>query len=136
MLGSAMYVGGLSARVPMEIDRFTPTFRNVIIRDLIVEGGTWFLRVAGIPESPARNVFIERVKAYTQRLMQLHDLNMLTLRDAELEAEEDFIDVSQVRNLYFDNVLFEVPDGKVDWQIVPGENENLFVDGKSISPIF
>lgn len=136
MLGSAMYVGGLSARVPMEVDRFTPTFRNVFIRDLIIEDGTWFLRVAGIPESPARNVTIERVTAHTQRLMQLHDLNMLTLRDAQLSADSNLIDVSQVRNLYLENVTFDVPGGKVDWQIEPGENENLFVDGKRIFESF
>ena len=136
MLGSAMYVGGLSARVPMEVDRFTPTFRNVFIRDLIIEDGTWFLRVAGIPESPARNVTIERVTAHTQRLMQLHDLNMLTLRDARLTAGSNLIDVSQVRNLYLENVTFDVPGGKVDWQIEPGENENLYVDGKSIFESF
>ena len=136
MLGSAMYVGGLSARVPMEVDRFTPTFRNVFIRDLIIEDGTWFLRVAGIPESPARNVTIERVTAHTQRLMQLHDLNMLTLRDAQLSAGSNLIDVSQVRNLYLENVTFDVPEGKVDWQIEPSENENLYVDGKSIFESF
>jgi hypothetical protein len=131
-----MYVGGLSARVPMEVDRFTPTFRNVFIRDLIIEDGTWFLRVAGIPESPARNVTIERVTAHTQRLMQLHDLNMLTLRDAQLSAGSELIDISQVRNLYLENVTFDVPGGKADWQIEPGENENLCVDGKRIFESF
>ncbi|MBO4754077.1 MAG: glycoside hydrolase family 28 protein [Bacteroidales bacterium] len=132
MLGAAMYVGGLSARVPMEVDRFTPTFRNVVIRDLIVEDGTWFLRVIGIPESPARNVTIERVKAHSQRLMQLHDLNMLTLCDAELSADSAVIDISQVRNLYLENVTFDLPEGEEKWQMEPGDNENIFIDGKSL----
>ena len=136
MLGSAMYVGGLSARVPMEVDRFTPTFRNVVIRDLIVEDGTWFLRVVGIPESPARNVTIERVTSKTQRLMYLHDLNMLTLREAQLKADEATIDISQVRNLSLENVTFNVPEGKENWLIEPGDNENLYMDGESLLKAF
>ncbi len=133
MLGSAEYVGGLSARVPMEVDRFTPAYRNVEIRDLIVEDATWFLRVIGIPESPARNVTIEHVQAHSQRLMQLHDLNMLTLRDAHLSADSSVVDISQVRNLRIERVTFEVPGGEVQWQLSPGDNENLYLDGKSIT---
>ena len=68
--------------------------------------------------------------------MQLHDLNMLTLRDAQLSADSNLIDISQVRNLYLENVSIDVPEGKADWQIEPGENENLFVDGKSIFESF
>lgn len=133
MLGSAVYVGGLSARVPMPFDRFTPSYRNVFIRDLIVEDGTYFLRVTGIPESPARNIIIERIKAYSKRAMQLHDLNMLTLRDAKLKADTDTIGVSQVRNLYLERVTFDVPGGQPVWQMEPGDNENIFIDGQSLT---
>ena len=61
---------------------------------------------------------------------------MLTLRDAQLSADSNLIDISQVRNLYLENVTFDVPGGKVDWQIEPGENENLLVDGKRIFESF
>ena len=132
MLGAAIYVGGLSARVPMDFDRFTPAYRNVFIRDNIIEGGTYFLKVNGIPESPARNVTIERIQSHTKRLMLLHDLNMLTIRDSELSADEAEIDVSGVRNLYLENVNFKVSSGKEEWKIEPDSNENLFINGKSM----
>ena len=132
MLGAAIYVGGLSARVPMDFDHFTPAYRNVFIRDNIIEGGTYFLKVNGIPESPARNVTIERIQSRTKRLMLLHDLNMLTIRDSELTADEAEIDVSGVRNLYLENVNFKVPSGKEVWKIEPDSNENLFINGKSM----
>lgn len=132
MLGSAEYVGGKSARVPMEVDRFTPVYRNVRISDLIVEDAAIFVKVVGIPESPARNVTIERVQAHSQRLMLLHDLNMFTLRDAEISSASENIDASQVRNLYFENVRFKVPGGEPVWQILIDDNENLYVDGVSV----
>ena len=57
---------------------------------------------------------------------------MLTLRDAELSADSAVIDISQVRNLYLENVTFDLPEGEEKWQIEPGDNENLFIDGKSL----
>ena len=125
MLGSAEYVGGQAARVPMEVTRFTPSYRNVVIRDVVVEAGSIFLKVTGIPESPARNITIERVTSHTKRLMALHDLNMLTLRQAQLTAEDPHIDLSEVRNVSFDQVSFDVPGGDVDWQISGAETENI-----------
>ncbi|MBQ4445587.1 MAG: hypothetical protein II910_04975, partial [Prevotella sp.] len=60
------------------------------------------------------------------------DLNMLTIRDSELTADEAEIDVSGVRNLYLENVNFKVPSGKEVWKIEPDSNENLFINGKSM----
>ena len=133
MLGAAIYVGGLSARVPMPFDPFTPAYRNIVIRDLIIENASYFLKVNGIPESPARNVTIERIQSHSRRLMLLNDINMLTLRDCRLSADNGDIEVSQARNVYLENVSFEVPEGKVAWKMKEGDNENLFIDGKSLT---
>lgn len=108
MLGSAMYVGGLSAREPMPIDRFTPLYRNVRISDLIIEDADIFLKVTGIPESPARHILIERVESRSRRLFSLHDLEDCTLRQAHLVGEEPALDISVVKGLTLDNVQFEV----------------------------
>ena len=65
--------------------------------------------------------------------MLLNDINMLTLRDCRLSADNGDIEVSQARNVYLEDVSFEVPEGKVAWKMKEGDNENLFVDGKSLT---
>jgi len=132
MLGSAMYVGGQAARVPMEVDRFTPVYHNVEIRDLVVEDAAIFLKISGIPESPARNVLIEHVVAKSKQLLKIHDLNTCTLRDARLTGETAIQELKDVRNLRLDNVTFEVPGLEVKWDIEGSKTENLYWEGNSI----
>ena len=40
---------------------------------------------------------------------------------------------TEVIDLRLENVSFEVPEGKVAWKMKEGDNENLFVDGKSLT---
>lgn len=130
MLGSAVYVGGQADRVPMEVDRFTPAYRNVEIRDLIVEGAAIFFKCSGIPESPARNVLIERVEAKSKQVMKLHDLNVCTLRNAKLTGDDPVMDLLDVSNLRLENVTITVPGSKVDWRIGGTHTENIYWENK------
>lgn len=125
MLGASMYVGAQAHRVPMEVDRFTPVYRNVFIRDLIIEQGSILLKVNGIPESPARNIIMERIQSRTQRLISMHDLNMLTLSNCHLQADSPLIELLDVRNVHFDHITFDLPD-LPDWH-VEGYSENIRV---------
>ena len=133
MLGSAEYVGGQAQRVPMEVNRFTPAYRNVRISDCIVESGSIFLKCTGIPESPARNIVIERIQSHTHRLLSLHDADVIRLSDLDLTADDPAIDLLDVRNLRMDRVSFHVPGDKVDWQTGGALTENLRLDGQPLS---
>lgn len=114
MLGSALYVGSQSARTPMPLNQFTPLYRNIDIRDIVIEGATSFLKVIGIPESPAMNVSISNVTSKTKELMILHDLNHLSLTDCDLSTTGGSqIDILDGRNMTFRNVRFHTPDGQV-----------------------
>lgn len=107
MLGSSTYVGGLSKREAMEVNRFTPLFRNVQIRDIVVEGARNFLKVQGIPESPARHVVIENVEGQCQRPFVLYDLEDCQLRNIRLKVAEPAAEVIDVRGLGMENVVIE-----------------------------
>ena len=134
MLGSAIYVGGQAARVPMEVDRFTPVYRNVEIRDLVVEDANIFLKVSGIPESPARNVLIERVEAKSNQVLKLHDLNTCKLRKAKLVGADAVMDLLDVSNLRLEEVTIEVPGAEVKWQIEGTRTENLYWEEAPLVP--
>ena len=125
MLGSSTYVGALSGRVPMKRDEFTPVYRDVHIRDIIVERASCFLKVAGIPESPARGVHISRVESSTDKLMLINDMDGLTLEDAVLQSPDDAVDITDGRNLHFRRVTFRTPTGAVNKHIEGALSENI-----------
>lgn len=125
MLGSAVYVGNASQRVPMPHDQFTPVYRNIDIRDLDIRNAGYFLKINGIPESPAQNVSIQRVKAQSRRLMLLHDVNQLSLQDCRLTSDDQVIDILDGRNLTFQNIRFITPDNRVFYQPAGTLTENL-----------
>lgn len=126
MLGSAKYVGGQSARKAMPRNELTPYYRNVSIRDIIVEQANSFLNVVGIPESPALNITISNVKSTSKQLIALHDVSNLLLRNAELTTTEgNKIDISDGRNITFDNVSIQTPNGHVDVEKSGELTENL-----------
>ncbi len=126
MLGSAIYVGGQSARKAMMKNEFTPYYRNINIRDIIVEDAQCFLNVIGIPESPANNINISNVQSKTQDLIVLHDVSNLLLKNADITTTKgNKIEVSDGRNIKFENVTIHIPTGKVDVEKSGSLTENL-----------
>ncbi|MBR1464459.1 MAG: glycoside hydrolase family 28 protein [Prevotella sp.] len=129
MLGSAIYVGNASQRVAMRRDQFTPVYRNITISDLDISNANYFLNVTGIPESPAMNVRIQRVKSSSKRLMALHDINNLVVHDCQLTSDENIIDILDGRNITFSNLRFTTTDGTVKLKTDGSLTENnRFVD--------
>lgn len=133
MLGSAIYVGNASQRVAMRRDQFTPVYRNISISDLDINNANYFLNVTGIPESPAMNVHVQRVKSSSKRLMALHDINNLVVENCQLKSDDNVIDILDGRNMTFSNLQFATSDGtvklKVDGPLV--ENNHF----KNCSPM-
>lgn len=117
MLGSSQYVGSLAGRAWVEPDRFTPFYRQVRISDVVVEDATHFLKVSGIPESPATDVRISRATSNSGQLIRIHDMDGLVLEDAELTSPDNTVEISDGRNLRFERVSFKVDGGRVYRQI-------------------
>lgn len=134
MLGSPSYVGNLSQRQFMEPDRFTPMFRDVMIRDVVVERARTFLKVQGIPESPANNLLIERADAHCQNSFLLHDLDQCLIRQVSLQVESPEACLLDARNLIFEQVVVEVPGDRLHWQIEGGLVDKVFWNGEPINP--
>lgn len=126
MLGSSTYVGSQATRKMQKPDEFTPVYRNVHIKDVIIENASYFLKVAGIPESPARNVEISNVESNSKNLILINDMNGLKLKNAVLQSADNKIQISDGRNLHFEDIRFRVNGGKV-LKHVDGElSENIY----------
>lgn len=126
MLGTANFVGGLSARLPAPaLTHLTPAFRNVSIREVIVDGCRELIYVQGIPESPARNIRIENVTADTRRdtsvtaygvykpkpspyVIDLVDVDGITLRNIRAVSSKRAVRLVDAREVLFENVSLDL----------------------------
>ncbi|NDV82153.1 glycoside hydrolase family 28 protein [Bacteroides sp. 51] len=109
MLGSAFFMGELASRHPVpEVDRLTPHFRDVFIKDIIVENAEHFIRLSGIPESPAANVFMENCEVTCKELPQFTDVDGLTIKNSTITAQDSTILLVDARNITFDHVKINI----------------------------
>jgi hypothetical protein len=114
MLGSAMYVGDLAERLPArEINRLTPSYRNIVARDIIVENASQFVKITGIPETPLTNVLIENAEVKAKRLIRASDVKTFVLRQVKVESEDALIDLLDCRDITFEDVRFALPGNEV-----------------------
>jgi polygalacturonase len=114
MLGSATYVGELATRLPARpINRLTPSYKNIIARDIIVENASQFIKLNGIPETPLTNLIIENAVIKSDNLISIVDAKNVTLRNVRIQSSDSLISLIDTRNLTFENVQFSVPGKEV-----------------------
>jgi polygalacturonase len=115
MLGSKQYVGDLAKRLPaLPINKLTPVYRNVTVKDIIVENAGEFVKITGIPESPFTNFQLENAEVNAKKLMRMSDAKNFTFKNATIKTTDDAtMTLLDVQDLTFDNVKFEVPGGEV-----------------------
>jgi hypothetical protein len=110
MLGSSQHVGALANRLPLlPVNSLTPTFKNIIARNIVVERSSQFLKVNGIPESPLRNVRIEYADIKSDKLFSAADLDGFILKNAQVETKDSKISLLGTSKISFENVNFLVP---------------------------
>jgi polygalacturonase len=118
MLGARMYVGELADRLPARpVNKLTPAFRNVTVKDIIVENAGEFVKITGIPESPFSNFQLENADVNCNKLMRLSDAKGFSFKNVAIQSADAGISLLDVRGLSFDNVTFKVPGGEVTTRI-------------------
>jgi len=114
MLGSATYVGELAERLPpRELNPLTPSYRDITVRDLIVENATRLIHVTGIPESPMSGFLLENAVVRSRQLVEASDTVAMTLRHVTIESPDRTLRFLDARDVLFDDVRFEVPGGAI-----------------------
>lgn len=115
MLGSAFFMGELASRYPVpEVDHLTPHFKDIFIKDIIVENAEHFIRLSGIPESPATHIFMENCDVTCNQLPQFTDVDGLTIKNSTITAQDSIILLVDARNITFDHVKIHI-DGQLTY---------------------
>ncbi len=113
MLGSSMYVGALASRDRMEVNKLTPLYRNVVVKNIIVENSSQFLKINGLPESPFSNLLIENADVRSKKLITINDAIGVVLKNIKVSSSDSIIDVLSSKNITFEKVSFTVPGNQV-----------------------
>lgn len=130
MLGSRTYVGDLANRLPvLDITPLTPSYRNIVAKDLIVERTPQFIKANGIPETPLENLLIENAEVNCRKLIQLNDVKDITLKNIHIHSEENTIGILDGRNILFDRVLFHLPGNEIQVNVQGDLSENIRFKG-------
>ena len=111
MIGSPLYVGDLGNRLPKRpLTPATPYYRNVTVRDVrgVSTEGEAF-KIKGIPESPARDVLLERANISSRDFVNLNDAEGVTVVDCQLESQHPVLKLLDVNNVQFVNCHFVTP---------------------------
>jgi polygalacturonase len=123
MLGSKMYVGELAERLPLRpINRLTPVYRNVSIKNLIVENASIFLKIVGIPESPITNFSIENATVKSNKLFSASDALNLSIKNTSIQSSDSLITILGCRNVLFSSVKFSAP---FETKVSEEDSENI-----------
>lgn len=111
LLGTPMYMGELARRnPPLDITELTPVVKNITIRNFIVESADRLISVHGIPEIPCSNVLIEDGTVRTNRIFKaMDDIDGLTMRNMDIHATDNTMNIDDGRNILFDQVNFYAP---------------------------
>ena len=100
MLGSSRYVGNLAKRLPpLKFTPLTPTYRNIVIRNIVGDASQSMIRAKGIPESPISSVLIENVDLAGPEGVMMRDADEIILRNCKFHCKKDLIfDLRNVQN--------------------------------------
>lgn len=126
MLGSSMYVGALASRDNVVVNKLTPLYRNISVKNIIVEQSSQFLKVNGLPESPLSNLLIENATIRSKKLITLNDARGVVLKNIKISSGDSLIQVLDSKNIAFENVHFAVPGNEVVTEI-KGDNAGNIV---------
>lgn len=80
MLGSRKWVGELADRLPERpVGKLTPSFRDITLKDVVIENSPALIQAKGLPESPIENVTLENVRSNTWA-MTLQDVGTIRIK--------------------------------------------------------
>jgi len=111
MLGSKEYVGELANRLPARgITPLTPSYKNIFIKDVIIENADKFIRAIGIPETKISNVVIENCKVSSKALFEISDVDGFTVKNTQIKTKNSAMNISGANNIIWDNVKITTKD--------------------------
>ncbi len=125
MLGTPAYVGELAERLPIrKVDELTPFYRDIRISNIIVEKGTHFLKILGIPESPMTNLLIENADVKSEKLIILNDAVSVKIANSIISTPDTVLQIVDSNQIIFENVAFDLGGKKINTSMEGAASES------------
>ncbi|GGF32004.1 glycoside hydrolase family 28 protein [Echinicola rosea] len=137
MLGQELYVGDLAKRKPLRaVNELTPKFKDITIKDILVETASTFVNINGIPESPLENLHMENVVVKdSKRFFNADDAKNLTFKHVEVTSQDSLMKFLDTRDVLFEDAVFHVPGNEIYTQIKGDLTDSIrFVDTQPEKP--
>lgn len=135
MLGSPRHVGELAERLPVrEVNDLTPFYRDIFIKDVLIENSTHFLKVDAIPESPLTRIRLNNVEANSSQLSYLHDVEDLMIENSIVRSPDNVLEVLDGRKLYFKGVTFNTGGRPVHLNVEGSRSDSIVFESSPGSP--
>ncbi|WP_460540097.1 glycoside hydrolase family 28 protein [Echinicola sediminis] len=131
MLGQELYVGDLAKRKPLrEVNELTPKFKDITIKDVLVETASTFVNINGIPESPLENLYMENVTVReSRRFFNADDAQNLTFKHIEVYSQDSLMKFLDTREVIFEDAVFHVSGDQVFTQMKGDLTDKIQFEG-------
>lgn len=123
MIGSKMYVGELAERLPIrDITPLTPIYRQISIKDIIIEKCGTLFNIKGLPESPLTGMAVSNMTVNCDDCGKIIDVDGLVISNSTINSQKSnkFM-ITDSKNVMFLNVKTDVPEGILKFEYL-GDN--------------
>lgn len=129
LLGSKTYMGALAQRnPPLDVTPLTPTVKDILIKNFVVESADRMMGMNTIPEAPTTGIQLENGAVCTNRIFKtINDVQGLTLKNITIQATDNQINIDNSRGIVFDNVTFFVPGNELQYNVKGDKGEKPLI---------
>lgn len=128
MLGASQHVGELATRLPARaITRLTPGYKNIHVRDILIDNSATFIKLKGIPESPVNNLTFTNVEVKCNQILYAHDLINATFSKLLITSEDSLLTLIDARNIDFNTITFKAKTAPVKLDVQGELSDSIVV---------
>src|SRR5690606_18846215 len=93
-----------------EVNSLTPVFKDIYMKDILVEKAETFVKVYGIPESPMENLKMEHIRVLeSEKLLTINDATGLEFKHIRVRSSDSLMNFLDTRDVKFKDAIFYVP---------------------------
>lgn len=140
-----MYYGGFApgedssayekskAAKTVEVNDETPSFKNIFLENIFIDGAEDAVVFQGLPELPIQNMVLKNSVIKSERGISIFDADKIEINNVQISSASPVIKINQSTNIEFDNLMPQSMDNiilKIDGDkskaiIINGQNTEL-----------
>lgn len=115
--------GDAKTQQAVPVDEKTPQFKNIIIKNVFIDGAKQAVFLQGLPEMNLENIEISNLTGKAEKGFSIIDANGIKLNDITVDIQNSTVfEIYNVKNMSLKNVAFNSTSAKAI--IIDGEKSN------------